>query len=607
MAGRRAGGRGQSTVCKKKPASGGRSGSGPPRKRSASASSTKTMSERVKVRCCVHGKRVWIHAVDLECFRFSMDEIRASKRKWTDQSWSKRVSAELVQKWKGCCHGGLRQHTHKVVAPSAATDAVLCRASDVHDSVDAQTVTRSQPAACQAEALRGANMCESNNPPAVMSACTERISQPVAEITESLSDDGHDKSDMREPVMQEPAGDGTSAVEKGLAAGTARSPRHTGRQPVALSTTRACSLQIANGRQTRERPRRLLPMKDLVKQERLGQGSFGSVYKCKWRGMTLACKVKWMQTDTATTTDREVRILRHLSKKVGHANVMTLLAWRRRPGIVQDSMYLFFPLYEEDLHSKVKRSSEQNQPLGLGELVDITAGCCSGLLYMHGLSVIHRDLKPKNIVIRKARQGRGHSLRKCSLDCAICDFGNSEIASFALCRASPWRPRMAGVPQKVNRPKVIADTRRVTTLWYAAPEMLLRSGSYSFPIDIWALGLILLEIENKNHVCPAASEWEQLREFLILARWTDPRPDATLYGQAMSLIQRHSSADFFVNREMPSFLATSTYGPAFRGLTFRCLALGAGARATAYDLDSRCRTCLMAYVDVDRFLNWPIF
>ena len=93
---------------------------------------------------------------------------------------------------------------------------------------------------------------------------------------------------------------------------------------------------------------------------------------------------------------------------------------------------------------------------------------------------------------------------------AIADFGNSAIVQ---------PDRMTG---KVGRVAVARWTetgktlsRRVCTLWYAAPEMLVLGEPYDYPADIWSLGFVLVEIEAKEAACPTrsgAADWEQLRE-----------------------------------------------------------------------------------------------
>lgn len=119
-----------------------------------------------------------------------------------------------------------------------------------------------------------------------------------------------------------------------------------------------------------------------------------------------------------------------------------------------------------------------------------------GILYCHKRRVLHRDLKPQNLLIDKN--------------------GIIKIADFGL-------GRVFGVPVRVYTHEVSSITGgsiklthvkqvffKVVTLWYRAPEVLLGSSRYSCPIDVWSIGCIMAEMVTKKPLFQGDSEIDQL-------------------------------------------------------------------------------------------------
>jgi cyclin-dependent kinase len=106
-----------------------------------------------------------------------------------------------------------------------------------------------------------------------------------------------------------------------------------------------------------------------------------------------------------------------------------------------------------------------------------------GLAYCHQHRVLHRDLKPQNLLINME--------------------GELKLADFGLARAF-------GIP-------VRSYTHEVVTLWYRAPDVLMGSRNYSTPVDIWSVGCIFAEMANGHPLFPGQSETDQLvRIFKLL-------------------------------------------------------------------------------------------
>jgi serine/threonine protein kinase len=100
----------------------------------------------------------------------------------------------------------------------------------------------------------------------------------------------------------------------------------------------------------------------------------------------------------------------------------------------------------------------------------------SGLDYCHSIGVVHRDLKPQNLLIDSK--------------------GTLKIADFGLARAFC-------IP-------IRAYTHEVVTLWYRAPEILLGGRLYGLGVDTWSVGTIFAELVNMYPLWPGDSEIDEL-------------------------------------------------------------------------------------------------
>jgi len=106
-----------------------------------------------------------------------------------------------------------------------------------------------------------------------------------------------------------------------------------------------------------------------------------------------------------------------------------------------------------------------------------------GVSFCHDRRVLHRDLKPQNLLINKE--------------------GELKLADFGLARAF-------GIP-------VRSYTHEVVTLWYRAPDVLMGSRKYSTPVDLWSVGCIFGEMASSRPLFPGTSDHDQLmRIFKVL-------------------------------------------------------------------------------------------
>uniref|UniRef100_A0A8C5FX79 cyclin-dependent kinase n=1 Tax=Gadus morhua TaxID=8049 RepID=A0A8C5FX79_GADMO len=197
-------------------------------------------------------------------------------------------------------------------------------------------------------------------------------------------------------------------------------------------------------------------MDSFQKVEKIGEGTYGVVYKAKNKvtGETVALKKIRLDTETEgvpSTAIREISLLKELS----HPNIVKLLDVIH----TENKLYLVFEFLHQDL-KKFMDSSITGVPLPL--VKSYLFQLLQGLAFCHSHRVLHRDLKPQNLLINAQ--------------------GEIKLADFGLARAF-------GVPVRTY-------THEVVTLWYRAPEILLGCKYYSTAVDLWSLGCIFAEMAD---------------------------------------------------------------------------------------------------------------
>nr|CAD7458992.1 unnamed protein product [Timema tahoe] len=211
-------------------------------------------------------------------------------------------------------------------------------------------------------------------------------------------------------------------------------------------------------------------MEQYCKIEKIGEGTYGVVYKAidNTNGNTVALKKIRLETEAEgvpSTAIREISLLRELD----HPNIVKLLE------VVpcDKKLYMVFEYLLLDL----KKFLDMNRTLLPTSLVkSYTFQLLSAISFCHAHKVLHRDLKPQNLLI-------DHT-------------GYIKLADFGLARGF-------GIPVRTY-------THEVVTLWYRAPEILLGAKFYTTSVDIWSLGCIFAEMMTKRALFPGDSEIDQL-------------------------------------------------------------------------------------------------
>lgn len=211
-----------------------------------------------------------------------------------------------------------------------------------------------------------------------------------------------------------------------------------------------------------------------AKIEKVGEGTYGVVYKARDVGTNQIVALKKIRLEAEdegvpSTAIREISLLKELKDD----NIVKLL------DIVHadQKLYLVFEFLDVDLKRYMETGNQNRMPITLDIVKKFTYQLNAGLLYCHSHRILHRDLKPQNLLIDKR--------------------DNLKLADFGLARAF-------GIPMRTY-------THEVVTLWYRAPEVLLGSRHYSTAIDMWSVGCIFAEMARQGlPLFPGDSEIDQI-------------------------------------------------------------------------------------------------
>lgn len=223
-------------------------------------------------------------------------------------------------------------------------------------------------------------------------------------------------------------------------------------------------------------------MENYEKLEKIGEGTYGKVYKArdKTTGRLVALKKTRLEMEeegVPSTTLREISLLQMLSES---NHIVKLLCVEHLEENGKPCLYLVFEFLSTDLKKWMDRNGKgPAHPLDPQIVKSFMYQLLKGLAHMHKHGVMHRDLKPQNLLVDDDTE---HPLLK------IADLGLG---------------RHFSIPIK-------SYTHEIVTLWYRAPEVLLGCTHYSPAVDIWSVACIMAELARKQAVFPGDSELQQL-------------------------------------------------------------------------------------------------
>jgi len=211
--------------------------------------------------------------------------------------------------------------------------------------------------------------------------------------------------------------------------------------------------------------------------QKLGKGAYGIVWKVedKESHEILALKKIFGAFQNATDAQRTFREIIFLQELADHENIITLLDVMKADN--DKDIYLLFEYMETDLHAVIRANilEDIHKRFIIYQLL-------KAIKYMHSGQVIHRDMKPSNLLLNS--------------ECLV------KVADFGLARSIEFKEK------ETARHPVLTDY--VATRWYRAPEILLGSTDYTKGVDLWSVGCILGELLGGKPMFPGTSTMNQL-------------------------------------------------------------------------------------------------
>jgi len=241
-------------------------------------------------------------------------------------------------------------------------------------------------------------------------------------------------------------------------------------QAPAIGENRFSQPVLPQGQQSQFEPFEDAVLEKYELERQVGTGVYGTVFEARHKDTNKKVAIKKLKIEedygqgVPANVIREVVCLRDFV----HPNVVEFLDIHMT-GFMDYS--LVFEFVDGDLHKLLKTYRKDGNVMPIDLVKKYTLELLSGIHACHVRLILHRDLKPQNILIGK---------------------DGLKIGDFGLARAFslPMRPY----------------TMDVITLWYRAPEILLGCQRYGPEVDMWSAGCIIAEMATGQATFPGDSE-----------------------------------------------------------------------------------------------------
>ncbi|KAK5137366.1 hypothetical protein LTR08_008944 [Meristemomyces frigidus] len=291
----------------------------------------------------------------------------------------------------------------------------------------------------------------------------------------------------------------------------------------------------------------------------IGDGSFGSVTLGRTRGAgahavrrgTLVAIKTMKKTFESFAQCMELREVIFLKTLPNHPHLVPAYDIFLDPH--SRKLHIAMEYMDGNLYQLMK--ARDHKPLDGSSVKSILFQILAGLEHIHEHSFFHRDIKPENILVSTSAPDSGNSFRRYSAlvtPPSTPPTYSIKIADFGLARETHSR---------------VPYTTYVSTRWYRAPEVLLRAGEYSAPVDIWAIGAMAVEIATLKPLFPGGNEVDQVWRVCEImgspGSWVNKHGQSVGGGEWKDGIKLAQKLGFSFPKMAPHSLETVLHAPAW--------------------------------------------
>ena len=244
------------------------------------------------------------------------------------------------------------------------------------------------------------------------------------------------------------------------------------------------------------------PLENYTMEKKLGEGSFGCVFKVLHKEMNVERAMKKIFGSGTNDANKEKEILNEIEmlRSLDHPNIVKVFEYYK----TKDGFYIITEYCQKgELFDEIVSKA----PFDEAAAAYIMYQLLSSVFYCHNLNIIHRDLKPENILIESVEKENPNFY-----NIKVIDFGTAKIFD------------------KNNPEKKI-----IGSAYYIAPEVL--AGKYTEKCDIWSCGVILYILLSGRPPFPGNADDEITNKIKLGKYNTKEDPWPSISSEAKDLIK----------------------------------------------------------------------